>query len=205
MIDIRHINKSFDGNMILNNFSLSIKQNEFVTIMGASGSGKTTILNLLGCLDKPDSGIIEVNGIKNPNTKQIKQLRRYHFGYIFQNYFLMNNETVRTNLQVSKAYSKDFSEDKMVSALKRVGLEPNALDKKVFQLSGGEQQRVSIARVILKPSTIIFADEPTGNLDEKNKNLILELLQDLKKEGKTIVCVTHDPEVASQSDRIIEI
>lgn len=205
MIDIRHINKSFDGNMILNNFSLSIKQNEFVTIMGASGSGKTTILNLLGCLDKPDSGIIEVNGIKNPNTKQIKQLRRYHFGYIFQNYFLMNNETVRTNLQVSKAYSKDFSEDKMVSALKRVGLEPNALDKKVFQLSGGEQQRVSIARVILKPSTIIFADEPTGNLDEKNKNLILELLQDLKKEGKTIVCVTHDPEVAKQSDRIIEI
>lgn len=205
MIEIRHVSKSFDGNMILNNFSLSIKQNEFVTLMGASGSGKTTILNILGCLDKPDSGLIEVNGIANPNTKQIKQLRRFHFGYIFQNYFLMNNETVRTNLQVSKAYSKDFSEDKMLKALKKVGLEPSELDKKVYQLSGGEQQRVAIARVILKPSSIIFADEPTGNLDEKNKNLILDLLQELKKEGKTIVCVTHDPEVANQSDRVINI
>lgn len=205
MIKLNHINKSFGGRPILSNFSLEIEKNEFVSIVGSSGAGKTTVLNLIGYLDKPDSGDVEVAGYVNPNKKEIMYLRRYILGYIFQNYVLMDNETVYKNLLISKPYNNNFSDERLIDALKAVGLDDVFLNKKVYQLSGGEQQRVAFARVMLKPCEIILADEPTGNLDGKNKELILSLFRKLQSLGKTIVCVTHDKEIAKNSDRVIHI
>ncbi|RAP22299.1 hypothetical protein C2W63_01002 [Bacillus velezensis] len=117
----------------------------------------------------------------------------------------MDNETVLTNLLLSTAYAKDFKKEKLTEALEMVGLDKSFLKKKVYQLSGGEQQRVAIARIILKPCDIILADEPTGNLDEYNKSIILSLFHQLKGMGKTIICVTHDQEIANGSDRVINL
>ncbi|MCY9039704.1 ABC transporter ATP-binding protein, partial [Bacillus inaquosorum] len=193
MIELKSIFKSFDGKSVLSNFSIHIEKNEFVSIVGKSGSGKTTLLNIISLLDSPDEGEIEILGYKNPKSKEVMKLRRENLGYIFQNYVLMDNETVLTNLLLSTAYAKDFDKNKLSEALEMVGLDKSFLKKKVYQLSGGEQQRVAIARIILKPCDIILADEPTGNLDEYNKNIILSLFHQLKEMGKTIICVTHDP------------
>ncbi|KMY33430.1 ABC transporter ATP-binding protein [Lysinibacillus xylanilyticus] len=205
MIELKNISKSFSGKTILANFSLSINKGEFVSIIGESGAGKTTVLNMIGLLDKPEKGTVSIDGHLNPNSKDTMYLRRYKFGYIFQNYVLMNNETVKDNLLISKAYSNNFSNEIMVNNLEKVGLDATYLEKKVHQLSGGEQQRIAIARVMLKPCEIILADEPTGNLDDLNKEVILNLFKHLKDSGKTIICVTHDKEVAKRSDRIISI
>ncbi|MED4587678.1 ATP-binding cassette domain-containing protein [Priestia flexa] len=205
MIDLKNISKSFFGKTILTNFSLSITKGEFISITGESGAGKTTVLNIIGLLDKPEKGTVSIDGHLNPNSKVTMNLRRYKFGYIFQNYVLMNNETVKDNLLISQAYSDNFSNEIMINNLEKVGLNATYLDKKVYQLSGGEQQRIAIARVMLKPCEIILADEPTGNLDDLNKEVILSLFEHLKDTGKTIVCVTHDKEVAERSDRIINI
>ncbi|MGX4295757.1 MULTISPECIES: putative bacteriocin export ABC transporter [Bacillus] len=205
MITLNNISKTFDEKPVLLNFSLQIKENEFVSIVGKSGSGKTTLLNIIGLLDTPHSGDVEILGSRNPKSNDVMKLRRENLGYIFQNYVLMDNETVLTNLQLSMAYAKDFKKEKLTEALEMVGLDKSFLKKKVYQLSGGEQQRVAIARIILKPCDIILADEPTGNLDEYNKNIILSLFHQLKDMGKTIICVTHDQEIANGSDRVINL
>ncbi|MCB4338760.1 ATP-binding cassette domain-containing protein [Bacillus subtilis] len=203
MIELKSISKSFDGKSVLSNFSIHIEENEFVSIVGKSGSGKTTLLNIISLLDAPDEGTVEILGYQNPKSKEVMKLRRENLGYIFQNYVLMDNETVLTNLLLSTAYAKDFDKNKLSEALELVGLDKSFLKKKIYQLSGGEQQRVAIARIILKPCDIILADEPTGNLDEFNKNIILSLFHQLKDMGKTIICVTHDQEIANCSDRVI--
>ncbi|MDK2600352.1 ABC transporter ATP-binding protein [Bacillus stercoris] len=205
MIQLENVYKSFDERSILSNFSIKIRENEFVSIIGKSGSGKTTVLNIMSLLDTPDKGEVQILGCKNPNPKEVMKLRRENLGYIFQNYVLMDNETVLTNLSLSTAYAKEFKKDMLPKALEMVGLDKSFLKKRVYQLSGGEQQRVAIARIILKPCDIIFADEPTGNLDEYNKNIILSLFHQLKDMGKTIVCVTHDQEIARCSERIINL
>ncbi|MEX3914359.1 ATP-binding cassette domain-containing protein [Bacillus paralicheniformis] len=205
MIELKSISKSFDGKSVLSNFSIHIEENEFVSIVGKSGSGKTTLLNIISLLDSPDDGTVEILGYQNPKSKEVMMLRRENLGYIFQNYVLMDNETVLTNLLLSTAYAKDFDKNKLSEALELVGLDKSFLKKKVYQLSGGEQQRVAIARIILKPCDIILADEPTGNLDEFNKNIILSLFHQLKDMGKTIICVTHDQEIANCSDRVINL
>ncbi|WP_241139435.1 ABC transporter ATP-binding protein [Bacillus mycoides] len=205
MIELNNVSKIFDGKPILTNFSLNINKNEFVSIVGPSGAGKTTILNLIGLLDKPDSGNVRIANYENPNKKETMYLRRYMLGYIFQNYVLMDNETVSTNLLISKTYNNKFSEEMLISTLEKVGLDSTYLNKKVYKLSGGEQQRIAIARIMLKPCEIILADEPTGNLDNLNKELIVSLFRELQSLGKTIVCVTHDKEIADNSDRVIKI
>lgn len=205
MIVLEHISKSYEGKVILSDFSLCVNKNEFITIEGASGSGKTTLLNIIGLLDRPDGGTITVSDIQNPKLKESTYLRRYVLGYVFQNYVLMNNETVRNNLLISKAYNKAFSEALMLDSIKKVGLDSSILEKKVYQLSGGEQQRVSIARVMLKPCEIVLADEPTGNLDSKNKTIIISLLHELRNSGKTIICATHDAELSHRADKVIKI
>lgn len=205
MIDLINVGKSYDGRPILSNFSLSIKKNEFVSIVGPSGAGKTTVLNLMGLLDKPDYGDVKIGGYINPINKEVMQLRRDFFGYVFQNYVLMDNDTVLNNLLISKKYNADFNKETIMDTLEKVGLNINLLNKKIYQLSGGEQQRVALARVLLKPFKIILADEPTGNLDDINKRIVVNLLNEVRKSGKTIVCVTHDGGIADQSDRVIHI
>ncbi|WP_252312868.1 ABC transporter ATP-binding protein [Sinobaca sp. H24] len=205
MITLDQVEKRYAYRTVISNFSLQIEAKEFVSIVGESGSGKTTLLNFMGALDQPDQGDVTIAGIRNPTGKQLQTLRRFHYGYIFQQYVLMENDTVAQNLLLSKKYNKGFSTKSMEEAMDMVGLPVSFLQKKVYQLSGGEQQRVAIARVMVKPCTIILADEPTGNLDPLNKQIVTDLLRQFQRMGKTVVCVTHDHDVAAQSDRIIRL
>jgi len=205
MIKLCKVSKSFNGRHLLENFDLEVESGEFISIVGASGAGKTTILNIIGLLIKPDSGEISIHNFTNPGPRETMELRRNNFGYIFQNYVLMDNETVIENLKISKKYNPEYSLSAVKDILDLVGLDRSYLDKKVYQLSGGEQQRIAIARAMLKRCDIILADEPTGNLDMENKRIVIDLFKKLKELGKTIVCVTHDQEMAEQSDRVIKI
>ncbi len=205
MIELSNINKSFDQRIILSDISLSIDKNEFVCITGESGAGKTTLLNIIGLLDKPDSGVVSINGKSNFTEKDIMRLRRQFFGYIFQDYLLMADKTVEDNFKISKYENTRLKQKDTKDIMEKVGLDYRYLNKKVYQLSGGEQQKVAIARMMLKPYELVLADEPTGNLDSKNKNEVIEIFKNIKKEGKTIICVTHDIDVANASDRIINL
>ncbi len=205
MIKLRNISKSYGEQVIFNDFSMEIKRNEFVVIMGKSGSGKTTLINLLNGLDKPDKGEVEINGIVNPKGRKLMQLRRYTFGCIFQNYGLIDEETVKKNLMLSKTYNCQWKNDNMEKVLFMTGLNKDIINKKVCELSGGEQQRVALARVILKQNEIIFADEPTGNLDDENTELVIDIMKRLNKQGKTIVCVTHNYKMTEVADRVIHL
>lgn len=207
VVKLNGINKSFDDLPVLKNLTLKIDKGEMVAIVGHSGSGKSTLLNIMGLLEKKTSGDLEVLGnlnVKPFSRKGIKLLRN-HIGFLFQNYALLDDKTVEYNLAI--AVDKGFcrvSVDDINKSLKIVGLE-GFNNKKIYQCSGGEQQRVAIARLLLKKSSLIFADEPTGSLDEDNRNSIVELLKNLNQEGKTIVVVTHDPYVASQCHRVINL
>ena len=205
MISLQHIDKAFGNHKVLKDFSMDINEHEFVSIMGPSGSGKTTILNLIGLLDTPDTGTVQIKEKSRISGKDLQYFRRYILGYVFQNYALIENETVMENLLLSKPYSKDFSKKTADKILQKVGLNTECKNQKVFELSGGEQQRIALARVMLKPCEIILADEPTGNLDEDNKKKIIELFLQMKEMGKTIVCVTHDMEMAKSADRILHL
>lgn len=209
IISLSNICKKYDENIIFDNYSLDIEQGEFVSIMGKSGAGKSTLLNIIGLLEKPDSGDIVINGVKNPKFQSSTgtKLLRHHISYLFQNYGLVENETVEQNLKVGTRYlklKKEQENKKISEALEFVGLQGYE-KKKVYKLSGGEQQRVAIARVMLKPSEIILADEPTGSLDSENRDMVLSLLTQLNKQGKTIVVVTHDPNVEQYAKRCIKL
>ncbi|WP_088838843.1 MULTISPECIES: ATP-binding cassette domain-containing protein [unclassified Listeria] len=201
MIKLENISKKIDGKFILQDVSLQISPGEFVAILGQSGSGKTTLLHIMGLLEEVQSGSVTINNSKTPSQKMIRELKRNTLGYIFQNYLLLENETVQANLNISRKTKKE----EMLSFLQDVGLDSTYISKYVYQLSGGEKQRVAIARVLLKPFDILLADEPTGNLDQKNRDMIINLLLKIKSEGKTVICVTHDYEVAEKADRIITI
>lgn len=209
IISLSNICKKYDENIIFDNYSLDIEEGEFVSIMGKSGAGKSTLLNIIGLLEKPDSGDIVINGVKNPKFQSSTgiKLLRHHISYLFQNYGLVENETVEQNLKIGTRYlklKKDEENKKISEALEFVGLQGYE-KKKVYKLSGGEQQRVAIARVMLKPSEIILADEPTGSLDSENRDMVLSLLTQLNKQGKTVVVVTHDPNVEQYSKRCIKL
>ena len=209
MIKLSKIYKSFDKRVVLSDVTLSVSNNEYVCITGESGAGKTTLLNLIGLLDKPDSGEISINEKNYFTSKEILKLRRNFFGYIFQDYLLMEDKTVQDNLNISKnifKYENRRQDEKDINEiLEMVRLNPAYLNKKVYQLSGGEQQKVAIARILLKPYELVLADEPTGNLDYRNKNEIIEIFKEIKKNGKTIICVTHDKDVADSADRVINL
>lgn len=207
VVKLNGINKSFDDLPVLKNLTLKIDKGEMVAIVGHSGSGKSTLLNIMGLLEKKTSGDLEVLGSLNvkPFSRKGIKLLRNHIGFLFQNYALLDDKTVEYNLAI--AVDKGFcrvSVDDINKSLKIVGLE-GFNNKKIYQCSGGEQQRVAIARLLLKKSSLIFADEPTGSLDEDNRDSIVELLKNLNQEGKTIVVVTHDPYVASQCHRVINL
>ena len=206
-LKLEDIKMQFNQKVLFENLDLAIEKGTINTIMGESGSGKSTLLNIIGLLLKPTTGAINILDYQNvnPNTRQAMLILRNKISYIFQNYALIENDTVKENLLLSKKYRKNFKEKELEESLEKVGISKEYLGHKVCELSGGEQQRIAIARTMLKPCEIILADEPTGNLDTSNKEKIIHLFKELKKEGKTIVCVTHDEEMAKSADRIIDL
>ena len=209
MIKLENVTKTIGKKVILENLSLKINQGDLVAIVGKSGSGKSTLLNLLGLIDGDYSGYYEIFGQKNVPVNSVKSqaIIREHISYLFQNFALIDNETVEYNLMLALKYVKLSKKDKVKKIeeiLERVGL-PSTLHQKVSELSGGEQQRIAVARAILKPSQLLLADEPTGSLDPENRDLVLNFLLDMNKEGKTVIIVTHDAYVAQQCHRVIEL
>lgn len=203
------VNKTYAGKQVLKQFSLSIKKGELVAITGKSGSGKSTVMNVIGLLEKPDSGAIHLFGEENPSTngKKVNLILRNKLSYLFQNFALMDNDTISTNLDVALVYAKKSKREKEAlkkGVLNQVGLDLS-MNQRICELSGGEQQRVAIARLLLKPCELILADEPTGSLDAQNRDEILKLLQALNQSGKTIVIVTHDPVVTNLCERVIHL
>ena len=206
MIETKKIMKSFNNEIIISEFDIMIEKGDFIAITGESGKGKTTILNMLGLLEKPNFGEIIVENISNPSKKDIMYFQRHKFAYLFQNYALIENESVEANLKIALEYQKGINKkSRMLEALNFVNLNGSFLDKKIYQLSGGEQQRVALARVFIKEADYIFADEPTGNLDLQNRDIVFGLLKKLNEMGKTVIYVTHDLELARQTDKWIKL
>lgn len=196
-VELKNICKKYGDREIFKNFNLTVEEGDFVSIMGVSGAGKSTLLNIIGMLEKADSGDIEIFGIKNPtfNSSSGVKLLRHNISYLFQNYGLVESESVLYNLKIATKYlkcSKAEEKIKIAKALEKVGLS-GFEKKKVYQLSGGEQQRVAMAKIILKSSKLILADEPTGSLDSANRKDVLELLNEINQNGSTVIVVTHDP------------
>ena len=205
MITLNNISKKYNEKNIVRNFNLKINKGEFISIVGESGSGKTTLLNIIGLLEKQTSGDIVVMGIKNPTSKELTKLQREFYGYVFQNYALIEEDSVQTNLKLALKYNKVIDKQAEINrALKLVGLE-GYNKKKVFELSGGEQQRLALARIMLKKCEIILADEPTGNLDNKNRDIVFKILRELNEFGKELIIVTLDMTFANSCDRIIRL
>lgn len=205
MIKAKNISKSYNNENVIENFNIEVKEGDFIAITGESGKGKTTILNMLGLLEKPDSGEITIEGIEKLTKKEQMLLQRHTFGYLFQNYALIENATVEENLKIALEYRKGLSKKSLIKeALEFVGLR-GVLDKRIYQLSGGEQQRVALARVFVKEAKYIFADEPTGNLDLKNRDIVFDLLRKLNEVGKAVIYVTHDMDLAGRADRHIRL
>ena len=206
-IQVCNITKKYGDIKVLENFSMDVNEQEMVCIIGESGCGKSTLLNIIGLLEEADSGSVLYLGEREikPYSRKAEKMLRYDIGYLFQNFALIEDESVENNLMMALTYQKRIDKKKAIAtALKEVGLEGAQL-KKICQCSGGEQQRIAIARILLKPCNIILADEPTGSLDPHNKKIVIDLLKKLKEKGKTIVVVTHDEEMASCADRIIKL
>lgn len=202
MIEITNLNKSFGDKEIFKNYNLSISDNEFVAITGASGAGKTTLLNIIGAIEKFESGevIVDSKNIKRLSNREKLYYLRETVSFLFQNYALMDNKTVYENITFNK-----YDKSRLVEVnrlIEKLNLKDMS-SKIVSSLSGGEQQRVALARIILKPSKLILADEPTGNLDAENSRMVLNELKGLQRTGKTVVVVTHDLSSLSLFDRVI--
>ena len=202
MIQISNLSKAFGDHVLFDNFSLTVDSGEFVILSGASGSGKTTLLNIIGALEKYDGGSVMIDGLDINNPKTHRQYFSDKVGFLFQNFVLIEDKTVRQNLAIiRKSNSSGVS---IEDALSRVGL-GDKIDSKVYTLSGGEQQRVALARLMVKKCDLILADEPTGSLDKKNAERVLRILSDLNKLGKTIILVTHDEEIKNRGWRVVDL
>lgn len=207
LIKLDKISKSYGSKNIFTDFSFEVGKNEKILIMGPSGAGKSTLLNILGTLEKVDQGETVHFSNKNirPQSKKSIILLREKISYLFQNYALIDNETVEKNLELALKFSKDKNKEEIIDdALEKVGLK-GYRDRMVYSLSGGEQQRVSLARLLIKPSEIILADEPTGNLDYENAQIVMNILEELYLQGKSIVMVSHDMRFAKNFDRVIKL
>jgi putative ABC transport system ATP-binding protein len=191
----------------LNGVSLSIKQGEMLSIVGTSGSGKSTMLNLLGCLDRPTSGRYLLDGIdvSRLNDNRLAELRSKKFGFVFQDFNLLSRATALSNVELPLVYSGGGSKrQRAMEALERVGLGKRAKHKPT-ELSGGEQQRVAIARALVNSPSLILADEPTGNLDSASTEEIIAIFQQLHREGITVAIVTHEADIAAKTQRVIRL
>ncbi|EAH7654570.1 ABC transporter ATP-binding protein [Campylobacter coli] len=204
LIRIKNLSKEFGKVKALDNINLNIYKGEWLAIMGPSGSGKSTLLNILSLMDDPSSGkyILDNEDLEQINEEQKITLRREKIGLIFQQFHLIPYLSALENVMLSQYYHSSVDEEDAKAVLEKVGLS-HRLSHLPNQLSGGEQQRVCIARALINNPEILLADEPTGNLDEANEKIVLETLQKLKNEGKTIVLITHNPELAKFADRTL--
>jgi|SRR6185436_15776973 len=214
ILDIHDLKREFQMGVeivkALKGVSFSVEEGEFITIMGSSGSGKTTMLNILGCLDKPTSGtyLLDNVNVKELSRNELAQLRNRKIGFVFQAYNLLARTSAMENVELPLLYNSGISTSQRhqmaVKALEAVKLS-DRLDHLPNQLSGGQQQRVAIARALVNAPVMILADEATGNLDTKTSYEIMALFQELNKQGKTIVFVTHEPDIAAFSSRTITL
>ena len=201
-VEIKNVNKHFGEKRLFDNFSCDIEQGDFVVITGASGCGKTTLLNMIGGLELVTSGKISVAGLEITNQKNLQIYYRDIVGFVFQNFGLVEQKTVEENLKM--IHKKGKTEVSVQEALRSVGME-KALKQKVYSLSGGEQQRIALARLRLKNCQLILADEPTGSLDRKNGQLVMKILHEMNAEGKTVIMVTHDESLIQDTDKRISL
>ncbi len=214
MIKIRNLCKSFQRPgeallKVLHEIDFSVDEGEFVAIVGPSGSGKTTLMNILGLLDRPDSGDYELHGkaVARLSPEERAQVRNEAIGFVFQQFHLLPRTTATENVELPMLYSTRSDDDiqkRARDALCRVGLEER-LTHYPSELSGGQQQRVAIARAIVNDPAVVLADEPTGNLDQKSGRQIMDLFTELNRNGSTILLITHDDVVASAASRIVRI
>ena len=206
LLEMRNVYKIYGDLHALDDVSIKIENGEWVAIMGPSGSGKSTLMNIIGCMDKPTSGEVILDGadIAKVSDRRLTEIRRDKIGLIFQQFHLVSYLTAVENIMVAQYYHSMPDEKEALEALERVGLADRAKHLP-SQLSGGEQQRVCVARALINHPEIILADEPTGNLDEVNERIVLDLFRDLHKEGTTLVVVTHDAEVGASAERIITL
>ena len=203
LIEIKSVSKYYNAKVCaLDNIDLSIKKGEWLSIMGPSGSGKTTLLNIVSCLDRPSSGLVIVDGadIGRLDRTELTRFRRETVGLIFQQFHLVPYLDALENVMLAQYFHSMADEGEARQALERVGL-GDRLHHMPSQLSGGEQQRVCIARALINQPKLVLADEPTGNLDQKNEELVMELFRAMHRDGHTIIIVTHDPGVGKLADR----
>ncbi|QKJ04545.1 ABC transporter ATP-binding protein [Yersinia mollaretii] len=206
VIETRHLYKRFGQVTALEDINIRINRGEFVAIMGASGSGKTTLMNILTCLDTVTEGQVLLDGIDAAGLDEEgrRKFRADKIGLVFQQFHLIPYLTALENIMLAQHYHSVVDEEAARQVLEQVGMTPR-MDHLPSQLSGGEQQRVCIARALVNQPPIIFADEPTGNLDEENEQRVLDLLNHIHRQGRTIVMVTHNPDLGCVADRIIRL
>lgn len=204
LLEIKNVSKIYESVNALSDINLTVRKGDWISIMGSSGSGKTTLINIIGCMDRPSLGEVILMGedISQKKEKALTEIRRDKIGLIFQQFHLITYLSALENVMVAQYYHSMPDKQEAMEALEKVGLKDRA-GHYPSQLSGGEQQRVCIARALINSPEIILADEPTGNLDEENENMVIEILKKLHKEGATIIVVTHDPSVGNRSERKI--
>lgn len=204
LLEMKNVSKIYGSLKALNQVNLTVNAGEWIAIMGPSGSGKSTMMNIIGCMDKPSLGEVFLDGvdISKESGKRLTDIRRDKIGLIFQQFHMVNYLTAVENVMVAQYYHSMPDEKEALDTLERVGLRDRAKHLP-SQLSGGEQQRVCVARALINHPEIILADEPTGNLDEANENIVLSLFRNLHREGTTLIVVTHDPEVAEAAQRTV--
>jgi putative ABC transport system ATP-binding protein len=206
LVQVEDISKTYGGVRALDSVTFEVRAGEWIAIMGPSGSGKTTLINILGGLDRPTSGRAIVDGV-NVGALGERELTRYRaekIGFVFQHFYLVPYLSALENVMLAQYFHSIADEAEAAESLVRVGL-GDRLDHLPSQLSGGEQQRVALARALINHPKLILADEPTGNLDEANEHIVLELLRELHRSGHTILLVTHSPEIGRMADRRIEL
>ncbi len=206
LIQLENVSKTYASVTALDNVSLHIDKGELLAVMGPSGSGKTTLLNIIGCLDKPSGGSVIIDGVdvSTLSSRELTKRRREIIGLVFQQFHLIPHLTAVENVMLAQYYHSLPEKQEALEALARVGLGQRA-NHFPSQLSGGEQQRVCVARALINRPTVILADEPTGNLDEENESLVMGLFEEFHREGHTIILVTHDQAIGRLASRQIRL